>query len=68
MKVQETPRASTFDPSSNEEDEIEYIANMLTELKILADNEGEKMLRYLIEIAEQHALELVNSASKKPPG
>ncbi len=51
-----------FDPGS--ETEFAYIASLLSQLKCLSDRSGDRLLTYLIEMAEMHALDLQNEKSQ----
>ena len=45
--------------------QMNYIAEMLGELRVMADNNGEGMLAYLIEMAELQAKD-INSKEQSP--
>ncbi len=59
--------ASTFIPIENTtkpRENIEYIASLLSQLKKMSDESEDKMLTYLIEIAEIHALDIMMERQK----
>lgn len=44
--------------------EVAYIASLLSQLKNISDRSGDRLLTYLIEVAEMYALELQNDKSQ----